>query len=105
MCLAFNVIGTKLGEKINEFKNEIDLIVQINNNLSKNSDLINNKRRNSLINLIKLPFYNRRCFLSFHLGHMVFIHERGVRSLGTAKMSYFVYLLVSNLKITKNFLM
>ena len=39
VCLAFNVIGTKLGEKLMSLKNEIDLIVQINNNfIQKNSD-------------------------------------------------------------------
>tara|TARA_B100001121_G_C18686685_1_gene621019 strand:- start:89 stop:1783 length:1695 start_codon:yes stop_codon:yes gene_type:complete len=38
-CLAFNVIGTKLGDLLMYSKKEIDLIVQINNNIiKKNSD-------------------------------------------------------------------
>ena len=39
VCFAFHSIGTKLGHLLMNYKNEIDLIVQINNKfIQKNSD-------------------------------------------------------------------
>ena len=39
LCLAFNVVGTKLGDILMNFKKDIDLIVQINNKIiHKNTD-------------------------------------------------------------------
>ncbi len=39
LCFSFNVVGTKLGDILMNFKNDIDFIVQINNKIiEKNSD-------------------------------------------------------------------
>ena len=97
----FCATGITSGDLVNGIKLENGIIYYRNIwLLIKTQQLSIVKKRYK--NLINYYIYNKRSEFGpfvYRLGHVVFILERGVRFLlGTAKLMYFVYLIVSKTK-------